>query len=99
MAESIPKHPRTMRTLESGEEMTVVAHMQIPKLEDGTLATLALILVNPDIQAVVIDRQPGLSPFVMAFSVSWNSLRQMVEQRESLATVLVIGGPVEGGES
>lgn len=75
-----------------------MAHMQIPKLEDGTLATLAVILANPNVQVVVIDRQAGHSPFVMAFSVPWNTLRDMAEKRESLTKVLVIDGRVERGE-
>jgi hypothetical protein len=62
------------------------------------LGTVTVMLSNPTVQAVVIDRQPGRSPFVMAFSLPWNTLREMAERKESLTKVLVAGGPVERGE-
>jgi hypothetical protein len=59
---------------------------------------LGLMLANPNVQSVVIDRQPGQPLYVLAFSVSWNELRAKVENGESLTNVLVIGGPVERGK-
>jgi hypothetical protein len=57
--------------------------------------TVIVMLSNPNVQTVVVDRQEGQASFVLAFSVSWNEIRARVENRESLTKCLVAGGPVE----
>ena len=83
----------------TGEDVRTVAHGSGSHTKtQELLETVAVMLANPNCQTVVIDREPGLSPFVLAFSVPWNTLRDMAEKGESLIKVLVTGGPVERGE-
>jgi hypothetical protein len=60
--------------------------------------TVLVMLSNPNVQTVVVDRQAGHNPYVLAFSLPWNTLRGMLHAGESLTAALVTGGPVEGGE-
>jgi hypothetical protein len=57
--------------------------------------TVLVMLSNPNVQTVIVDRQPGHNLYVLAFSIPWNEIRARIEERESLTKVLVAGGPVE----
>jgi hypothetical protein len=57
--------------------------------------TVLVMLSNLNVQTIVVDRQVGHNPYVLAFKTNWNETRAMVENRESLTKVLIAGGPVE----
>jgi hypothetical protein len=60
--------------------------------------TVVVMLSNPNVQCVIVDRQAGHNPYVLAFSENWNQVRARVEQCESLTKILIVGGPIEPGE-
>jgi hypothetical protein len=56
--------------------------------------TVVVMLSNPAVQTVIVDRQAGHNAYVLALSTTWNETRALVERRESLTKVLVAGGPI-----
>jgi hypothetical protein len=64
-------------------------------LQRKIIANVAMMLQNPQCQCIVVDRQPGESPFVMCFDVRWNDVVKKTKSGHSLALHLLAGGPIE----
>lgn len=59
------------------------------------LGTVSMMLANSNCQTIILDRQPGQPVYLLCFGLRWNDVKKMLERRESLASHLVAGGPVE----
>jgi hypothetical protein len=73
----------------------VIGNLMIHGSKQKLFDTLAVMLENRNARCVVIDR-PEVGPvYVLAFSVNWNRLRDKIEEKAALPSVLLAGGPAE----